>query len=746
MSINTFLNYFEEFNEENFDLIKLNREYTEAFEKFAEILHGKKPIQTFAPTTNEDESFFEAPITTINNNLQIIQMPVEQKKYRKINKLKKSKGIIKPQKSTTHTDHHSHIFLAIKYLFLAYRKGHWTGKEHQLYLESLRKHGGNCSKLAKIIKTRDVTQIRSHHQKFERKIFTTNESERANLYYYLNKIRAQSAKESLEKLKHQFLPLSTIQNAQNTQKHKINTKTQLKHTNTELFQNHYNEYETDTKKAEKNETKTDKEKEEEKQVYQNEEYQNEEYENEEDYENDENAENEESGENEYNEDLSLLKEEDDMIDSHEDLLNNLNMQMNSLRNIHNIYPSNTGMEIMDIDFNINPQQLCERDHSLEKDRDCTDQSQFILFKGRSKSGKQISLQVERQIYQDLKQFSRKTSLLNLMQNNNQQSSSHVENLDEIDSYLGSQSSRNVKKDSENAPIIVDKNSLQYVSCQYLIEEIAKIQSLLKVKDEVAVQKNTDFQQGRLNTESLILNPAEDILNTKENLKNEEKANKINEANKLPPVQEEEKISQKKNTNKKKQQKKTEAENLAKVDPEGLSEDSDCQIFEMLSKNDKTFNQLFDNFSCSKFIWPLAWKSFQLPGEKNMNFIIQENDSNLPDSAIKPLIYQIPEEETQSRSNWPNKLLDIEMNTPVISCTKDLKNRTDVGVFSKNSASISSTRANRGGYKPAPSKFINEKSIQSPHKTVFADQTQEFSFGKPANKKKTKPNFALFKPK
>lgn len=112
MSINTFLNYFEEFNEENFDLIKLNREYTEAFEKFAEILHGKKPIQTFAPTTNEDESFFEAPITTINNNLQIIQMPVEQKKYRKINKLKKSKGIIKPQKSTTHTDHHSHIFLA----------------------------------------------------------------------------------------------------------------------------------------------------------------------------------------------------------------------------------------------------------------------------------------------------------------------------------------------------------------------------------------------------------------------------------------------------------------------------------------------------------------------------------------------------------------------------------------------------------------------------------------------------------
>lgn len=49
-------------------------------------------------------------------------------------------------------------------------KGRWTENEHQRFLQGLTIHGKDWNKLEKFMKTRSNAQIRSHAQKFFKKI------------------------------------------------------------------------------------------------------------------------------------------------------------------------------------------------------------------------------------------------------------------------------------------------------------------------------------------------------------------------------------------------------------------------------------------------------------------------------------------------------------------------------------------------------------------------------------------------
>lgn len=62
------------------------------------------------------------------------------------------------------SDHHSrnNIYHRIK--------GRWTENEHRQFLQGLAIHGKDWSKLEKFLKTRTSAQIRSHAQKFFKKI------------------------------------------------------------------------------------------------------------------------------------------------------------------------------------------------------------------------------------------------------------------------------------------------------------------------------------------------------------------------------------------------------------------------------------------------------------------------------------------------------------------------------------------------------------------------------------------------
>jgi len=44
--------------------------------------------------------------------------------------------------------------------------GRWTSEEHNLFLKGLELHGKGWKKIAKLIKTRTVVQIRTHAQKY----------------------------------------------------------------------------------------------------------------------------------------------------------------------------------------------------------------------------------------------------------------------------------------------------------------------------------------------------------------------------------------------------------------------------------------------------------------------------------------------------------------------------------------------------------------------------------------------------
>jgi SHAQKYF class myb-like DNA-binding protein len=48
--------------------------------------------------------------------------------------------------------------------------GKWTSKEHLLYIEGLLLYGRDFKKIQKHIKTRNTTQIRTHDQKYSKKL------------------------------------------------------------------------------------------------------------------------------------------------------------------------------------------------------------------------------------------------------------------------------------------------------------------------------------------------------------------------------------------------------------------------------------------------------------------------------------------------------------------------------------------------------------------------------------------------
>lgn len=50
------------------------------------------------------------------------------------------------------------------------KKNPWTQEEHLKFLEGIEKYGKDFKKVAALIKTRSVAQVRSHHQKYRMKI------------------------------------------------------------------------------------------------------------------------------------------------------------------------------------------------------------------------------------------------------------------------------------------------------------------------------------------------------------------------------------------------------------------------------------------------------------------------------------------------------------------------------------------------------------------------------------------------
>ena len=55
-----------------------------------------------------------------------------------------------------------------------YNKGRWTKEEHFKFLIGLKYFGKNNILIQKLVKTRSLIQIRSHSQKFFKKIYKKN--------------------------------------------------------------------------------------------------------------------------------------------------------------------------------------------------------------------------------------------------------------------------------------------------------------------------------------------------------------------------------------------------------------------------------------------------------------------------------------------------------------------------------------------------------------------------------------------
>ena len=49
---------------------------------------------------------------------------------------------------------------------IKYNKGHWTKEEHKKFIDGLLTYGNEWKKIQNLVKTRNLTQIRSHAQKF----------------------------------------------------------------------------------------------------------------------------------------------------------------------------------------------------------------------------------------------------------------------------------------------------------------------------------------------------------------------------------------------------------------------------------------------------------------------------------------------------------------------------------------------------------------------------------------------------
>ena len=54
--------------------------------------------------------------------------------------------------------------------------GRWTAEEHRLFLQGLEQHGKGWKKIATLVKTRTMVQIRTHAQKYFQKLAKAGES------------------------------------------------------------------------------------------------------------------------------------------------------------------------------------------------------------------------------------------------------------------------------------------------------------------------------------------------------------------------------------------------------------------------------------------------------------------------------------------------------------------------------------------------------------------------------------------
>ena len=64
------------------------------------------------------------------------------------------------------------------------KAGRWTDEEHELFLEALRFYGKDWTMIQRHVKTRDVTNIRAHAQKFLMKLVKIiNQTDVRNNYF-----------------------------------------------------------------------------------------------------------------------------------------------------------------------------------------------------------------------------------------------------------------------------------------------------------------------------------------------------------------------------------------------------------------------------------------------------------------------------------------------------------------------------------------------------------------------------------
>lgn len=63
----------------------------------------------------------------------------------------------------------------------AQNKGHWDAREHEAYLNGMRKYGRNWSKVASVVKTRIPAQVRTHDQKMRAKKARSSDVYAANI-------------------------------------------------------------------------------------------------------------------------------------------------------------------------------------------------------------------------------------------------------------------------------------------------------------------------------------------------------------------------------------------------------------------------------------------------------------------------------------------------------------------------------------------------------------------------------------
>lgn len=66
-----------------------------------------------------------------------------------------------------------------------YKQGRWTKEEQGLFKLAYQWHGKDWKKLSDLIPTRNIKQIRSHAQKFQKKLEKSQESEKSSVKIYV---------------------------------------------------------------------------------------------------------------------------------------------------------------------------------------------------------------------------------------------------------------------------------------------------------------------------------------------------------------------------------------------------------------------------------------------------------------------------------------------------------------------------------------------------------------------------------